>query len=144
MVRLFKYLLVFFFRFIFKSFNWFGAFPVVYDQNKRIFLTSKVGLLVTLIYIAIVGIEIRSHLLMLIIGTIKKSSAVSAIVLCTNALGLLFLLLRRIVYLKDLIRCYNSLPEWPAEITVRMSSLIIFFASIVGVLIEFVGYSAER
>ncbi|XP_060876206.1 uncharacterized protein LOC132949364 [Metopolophium dirhodum] len=124
--------------------NWFGAFPIVYNKNNRSFSMSKFGLLFTFIHVAIVGLQIHTHLTMLFFGAIKKTSAVTSIVLSTNGLGLLCILLRRMAFVRDTVRCYNSLSEWPVERPVRKSSIIILYASTVAVLIEFVGDNIDR
>ncbi|CAI6360154.1 unnamed protein product [Macrosiphum euphorbiae] len=81
---------------------------------------------------------------MLFFGAIKKTSAVTSIVLSTNGLGLLCMLLRRMAFVRDTVRCYNSLSEWPVEMPVRKSSIVILYASTVAVLIEFVGDNIDR
>lgn len=124
--------------------NWFGAFPIVYDKNNSSFSMSKCGLLLTFVHILIVGLQIHTHLTMLFFGAIKKTSAVTSIVLSTNGIGLLCMLLRRIAFVKDTVRCYNSLSEWPIEMSVRKSSIVVLYASSVAVLIEFVGDNIDR
>lgn len=124
--------------------NWFGAFPIVYDTNNRSFSISKFGLLFTFVYVVIVGLQIHTHLTMLFFGAIKKTSAVTSIVLSINGIGLLCMLLRRMAFVKDTVRCYNSLSEWPIEMSVRKSSIIILYASTVAVLIEFIGDNIDR
>lgn len=124
--------------------NWLGAFPVVYDKSKMSFSTSKSGMLITSVHVVIVGLQIHSHLMMLFFGSIKKTSAVTSIVLSANALGLLYMLVKRMMFVSDTVRCYNSLSDWPADISVRKSSVVIMYASAVAVLIEFVGETIDR
>jgi len=124
--------------------NWFGAFPMVYDKSNRSFSTSKCGLLIIFIHVMIVGLQIHTHLTMLFFGSIKKTSAVTSIVLSINGIGLLCMLLRRALFVNDTVRCYNSLSEWPADISVRKSSIVILYVSAVTVLIEFVGENVDR
>ncbi|CAH1737073.1 unnamed protein product [Aphis gossypii] len=83
---------------------------------------------------------------MIFYGVIKKTSAVTSIVLSTSGIGLLCMLLRRMVFVSDTVKCYNSLSEWSVDISIRRSSIVIMYISIVAVLIEFVGdtYSIER
>ncbi|XP_026805883.1 uncharacterized protein LOC113548962 [Rhopalosiphum maidis] len=124
--------------------NWLGAFPIVYNKSSRTFSTSKYGLFITFVYVVIVGLQIYTHLMMIFFGTIKKTSAVTSIVLCTNGIGLLCMLLRRMVFVSDTVRCYNSLSEWSVDNSVQRSSVVIMYTSIVSVLIEFVGESIDR
>ncbi|VVC43321.1 Major facilitator superfamily domain,Major facilitator, sugar transporter-like [Cinara cedri] len=132
-------------KYVFLFFNWFGAFPVVYDQETKIFAICRRGLLVTFVQVVFVGLEIHKHLIMLFFGAIKKTTAVSAIVLATNGFGLLIVLLRRIAFVRDTVACYNSLQsEWPANISVRKSSKLILYASAAMVFIDFVGDNIER
>ncbi|KAL5233279.1 hypothetical protein ACI65C_000689 [Semiaphis heraclei] len=124
--------------------NSFGAFPIVYDTNNRSFSISKFGLLFTFVYVVIVGLQIHTHLTLLFFGAIKKTSAVTSIVLSINGIGLLCILLRRMAFVKDTVRCYNSLSEWPVEMSVRKSSTLILYASTVAVLMEFIGDNIDR
>ncbi|XP_025192529.1 uncharacterized protein LOC112592624 isoform X2 [Melanaphis sacchari] len=48
------------------------------------------------------------------------------------------------MFVSDTVRCYNSLSEWSADISVPKSSIVIMYASIVSVLIEFVGDIIDR
>lgn len=138
LINLFSY------RSVFLLLNWFGAFPLVYDQNKKLFVPSKCGLMITLMHIVIIGLIIQKYSMMLIFGTIKKTSAVSAIVFCTNGVGFMVLLLRRIIFVSDTVKCYNNLSEWPVNILIRRTSKFILYASSVSVLIEFIGDNIER
>lgn len=79
---------------------------------------------------------------MIFFGTIKKTSALSVIVLSTNEFGLLLFLIRRVVLIKDTIVCYNSLSEWPTNISFQKSFII--YASSVAVLIEIIGDNIQR
>ncbi|XP_027844873.2 uncharacterized protein LOC114125434 [Aphis gossypii] len=126
--------------------NRLGAFPIVYDKSSRLFSTSKCGLFITFVHVVIVGLQIYTHLTMIFYGVIKKTSAVTSIVLSTSGIGLLCMLLRRMVFVSDTVKCYNSLSEWSVDISIRRSSIVIMYISIVAVLIEFVGdtYSIER
>lgn len=124
--------------------NWLGAFPIVYDKSSRLFLTSKCGLFMTFVHVVIVGLQIYTHLTMIFYGVIKKTSAVTSIVLSTSGIGLLCMLLRRMVFVSDTVKCYNSLSEWSVDISIRRSSIVIMYISIVAVLIEFVGESIDR
>lgn len=126
----------------FLLFNLFGSFPIVYDQNKKQFSTSKCGLLITFLHILIVGVKIYKNLIMIFVGTIKKTSAVSAIILITNEFGLLLFLIRRVVLIRDTIVCYNSLSEWSTNISLQKS--LIIYASSAAVLIEIIGDNIER
>lgn len=141
-----KMLIKFFFsyRSVFLLLNWFGAFPIIYDKKKKLFAPSKCGLTITLMNVVIVGLVIHKYSIMLIFGTIKKTSAVSAIVFSTNAVGLMFLLLRRILLVSDTVRCYNNLSEWPINILARKSFKFILYASTTSVLIEFIGGNIVR
>lgn len=132
-------------RYTFLLFNWFGAFPVVYDQETKTFNVCPRGLLVTLVQAVFIGLRIYKFLTVLLCGIVKKTAAVSVIVLVTDGLGLLVILLRRIVLVKDTVACYNSLQsEWPADISIRKSYKVILYASIAMILTSFAWDSIER
>lgn len=120
-------------------FNWFGAFPVVYDENKRLFSTSKYGLMIAFMYVMITGVDMYNNLIMLLFGAIKNINLVSAIVLSIKGFGLMVILLRRIFLVGDTVKCYNSLSEWPMDIPVRKSFKLILYTTTAAVFIEFTG-----
>lgn len=124
--------------------NWLGAFPIVYDKRSRLFSTSKCGIFITIVHVTIVGLQVYTHLTMIFYGVIKKTSAVTSIVLSISGIGLLCMLLRRMLFVNDTVKCYNSLSEWSVDISIRRSSIIIMYVSIVAVLIEFVGECIDR
>jgi len=133
------------YRSAFSLFNWFGAFPIVYDRNKKRFSTSKRGLLISLAHVVITGLETYKCLTTLFFGTAKKTSAVTAIVFSVNGFGSMFLLLRRIMFVDDTVRCYNGLSdEWPADVPVRKSFELILYASAAAMLMEFLGENVVR
>lgn len=125
--------------------SWSGAFPVAYDPDRRRFSTSARGLLVAAVYASAVALQIRGHAALLLYGSAKKTSAVSATVRTVHALGLLALLVRRIACVRDTVRCYNGLAEWPAaDAPVRRSYALVSRASAAAVLVEFVGDNVAR
>lgn len=120
-------------------FNWFGVFPVVYNENKSTFSTSKYGLMIVLLHVLITGVDIYNNLIMLLFGAIKNITVVSAIVLSMKGFGLMVILLRRVFLVGDLVKCYNSLSEWPVNIPVRKSFKLILYTTTAAVFIEFTG-----
>jgi hypothetical protein len=121
-----------------------GAFPVVYDPKRGTFVTSRLGLSIAFVHVALVGFHVHRYLVMLFFGVIKKTSAVSAIVLSMNGFGQLVVLVRRIALASDTAQCYNSLSEWPIDVSVRTSYAVVVYASTGAVFLEFVGDNVER
>lgn len=133
------------FRTAFLAFNWFGAFPIAYDQSGRRFAASRRGLFIAFAHLLVTAGSIRAHLTELYSGTVKKTDAVSAVAQVAIGFGLLFVLLRRIAFVRDTVGCYNGLAaDWPADIVVPRSSVIVLCASAATAMFEFVGDNVDR
>lgn len=127
-------------RYLFTAFKWCGTFPIVYNPEKCIFRVSRSGVLISVIYSIVLLKTITEYIYVVITGRIKKSAAVSVLLISSYFIGQLIVITKKIVCKEEMVKNYNNLAKLRVNhFVVPKGIYVVLFINVVFMLAESIG-----